>query len=27
LDHLSVGVYLLRLYTTQQVFTQTLIKH
>jgi hypothetical protein len=27
LDHLAVGVYLLRLYTTQQVFTQTLIKH
>ena len=27
LEHLSVGVYLLRLYTTQQVFTQTLIKH
>lgn len=27
LDHLLVGVYLLRLYTTQQVFTQTLIKH
>jgi hypothetical protein len=27
LDQLSVGVYLLRLYTTQQVFTQTLIKH
>ena len=27
LDHLSVGAYLLRLYTTQQVFTQTLIKH
>jgi hypothetical protein len=27
LDHLSVGVYLLRLYTNQQVFTQTLIKH
>jgi hypothetical protein len=27
LNHLSVGVYLLRLYTTQQVFTQTLIKH
>jgi hypothetical protein len=27
LDHLSVGVYLLRLYTTQQVFTQTLIKY
>jgi hypothetical protein len=27
LEHLSVGVYILRLYTTQQVFTQTLIKH
>jgi hypothetical protein len=27
LDQLSSGVYLLRLYTTQQVFTQTLIKH
>jgi len=27
LEHLSVGVYLLRLYSTQQVFTQTLIKH
>jgi hypothetical protein len=27
LEHLSVGVYLLRLYTTKQVFTQTLIKH
>jgi hypothetical protein len=27
LDQLAVGVYLLRLYTTQQVFTQTLIKH
>ena len=27
LEHLSAGVYLLRLYTTQQVFTQTLIKH
>ncbi len=27
MDHLAVGVYLLRLYTTQQVFTQTLIKH
>jgi hypothetical protein len=27
LEHLAVGVYLLRLYTTQQVFTQTLIKH
>jgi len=27
LDHLSVGAYLLQLYTTQQVFTQTLIKH
>ncbi len=27
LAHLSVGVYLLRLYTNQQVFTQTLIKH
>jgi hypothetical protein len=27
LDHLIEGVYLLRLYTTQQVFTQTLIKH
>jgi hypothetical protein len=27
LDHLAVGVYLLRLYTTQQVFTQTLIKY
>ena len=27
LEHLSVGVYLLRLYTTQQVFTHTLIKH
>jgi hypothetical protein len=27
LEHLSVGVYLLRLYTAQQVFTQTLIQH
>ena len=27
LEHLSVGAYLLRLYTTQQIFTQTLIKH
>jgi hypothetical protein len=27
LEHLAVGVYILRLYTTQQVFTQTLIKH
>ena len=27
LEHLAVGVYLLRLYTNQQVFTQTLIKH
>jgi hypothetical protein len=27
LDQLAVGVYLLRLYTTQQVVTQTLIKH
>jgi hypothetical protein len=27
LEHLAVGVYLLRLYTTHQVFTQTLIKH
>jgi hypothetical protein len=27
LEQLAVGVYILRLYTTQQVFTQTLIKH
>jgi hypothetical protein len=27
LDQLALGVYLLQLYTAQQVFTQTLIKH